>query len=427
MKRRQYFMHIRKTAGTSLYSLIQRNYDWKTEILYQATIWDEFFRLPPKKLHQALFIRGHTGVNLLKLIRQDIDYFTFLRSPIKRCLSDINYAKNAKHWPHQIITNEGLSAKEAILDDRVKPIFFNHQTASLGLDLTLSEIWNDRPLIQNIIPRYYDEILSRNTLENAKRTLRQSYFIGIAEAFDLSYLTLCFLNGWRPDLNADRRRAVPKTWLNETLDSDCLSRLEEMNTNDHKLYDYGVTLFVDQINQIFNLNVSIPDVFPGEHKLKNELVQHLFEIANKNYIRHLAGQKEQSHWDAGMEIRGTGWHDVHDPERNPHRWSGPGNRSDLDLRLENSCDYDLIIEIFNSSHKSILPQMKVFANGNPVAHRLTGKCIKMRIPRSAIPPNGLMRITFEVPGTYPLKPSGPESGDSLLRGFALRSYHLNRL
>lgn len=411
--------------------MIQRNYDWNNEVLYRATTWREIWSLDTGKLAHARYIRGHFGINLLKLIDKNFETFTFLRNPVKRCLSDLNFAKHTKtHWPHAFLVKHNLTARDALYHPKLTAFFNNQQAANLGLEVPLEELRMNRPAVITISKKYAEFIQSDECLEQAKRYLEQCYFVGISEYFNLAYLTLCYLNSWKPDIYGERYYVADKSWINTSIGKKDIDYLRNMNINDFKLYDYGMNRFINTLNHTFGLRLNRQSLEIMSTDEKDRLVAKIFDKTMKRYEHALTNMPVVHEWTASMPICGNGWHDVHSPKTHPHRWSGPGTVSDLDIRLDDQRNYKMTCILHSVMTPEILKSLKISVNEETVLHRTDhqGDSIMLTfVIKKNQNHKGFVRVMFDTGRTFSPKELLLNKDDTLKRGFALSEYTLNAM
>ena len=80
-----YFLHIPKTAGTSLVDILENNFS--QEEIFQEVIWPEMLKKLPKDFSKFRLIRGHFGFWIYKLLPKIPATITMLRDPIEQSLS----------------------------------------------------------------------------------------------------------------------------------------------------------------------------------------------------------------------------------------------------------------------------------------------------------------------------------------------------
>ncbi len=256
-----FFMHIPKTAGTTLRQIIQRQYG--EEHIFSiyigvgaATLQEHIDKLKSRlnqELHEQVnqldqslnqsanksissplapevkLILGHVGFGLHEILGRELKYMTFLRHPVDRVISWYYHqqrVKDAKY--HQ--ESQYLSLRELITNLQPIPTD-NHQTRYLSGD------WLQQQLGQAGIS--YGEC-DRVLLNQAKENLRQ-YFsvVGIQEDFDGS-LALC-----KKVLQWQEIDYIPE---NIGKDKARLAQSEidfvvKCNPWDLELYEYAKTLF----------------------------------------------------------------------------------------------------------------------------------------------------------------------------------------
>lgn len=243
-----FFMHIPKTAGTTLRQIIQQQYG--EEHIFSVYIGvgaatlsahidrlklrlnQESNQLDSPLKPEVKLILGHVGFGLHEILGRELKYMTFLRHPVDRVISWYYHqqrVKDAKY--HQ--ESQYLSLRELITTLQPIPTD-NHQTRYLSGD------WLQQQLGQTGVS--YGEC-DRSLLNRAKENLRQ-YFsvVGIQEDFDGS-LALCrkVLQWQRVDyipenIGKDKARIVQSE----------IDFVAKCNPWDLELYEYAKTLFDQQ-------------------------------------------------------------------------------------------------------------------------------------------------------------------------------------
>lgn len=176
------FVHIPKTAGSTLRTLITANYaphqilnlygDPKDILATAATHIG--------KTADYQLIQGHTPYGTHRFLGlRKARYFTFLREPIARFLSDIAHTvRHKNHHFHAILAAPGLSRDERI-------------SKALGINYYRNN------MTQFVSGSFTTEVISLPQLGLAIDNLWDSDFVGITEHFDVSLLIMAKKLGWK--------------------------------------------------------------------------------------------------------------------------------------------------------------------------------------------------------------------------------------
>jgi hypothetical protein len=216
------FLHIEKTAGTSLVSYIKDSvgennfYYTRPELLNDKKIVEQ-------ELNQYEALAGHIRYEQITKNYEDVFKITFLRHPIERILSFYYYAKEV----HETKDHITIQSKKLDLLD--------------FLDYCKEK--NDRRFINGMTFKLANSCLQTEELSSAKKNLLDIDFIGIQENFDESLSLLSYLTGWKPvDVVPTTNRTKQRSNKNE-LSNDIINKIKEINKDDFELYDYGLKLF----------------------------------------------------------------------------------------------------------------------------------------------------------------------------------------
>lgn len=224
------FLHIPKTAGTTLRWLSQRNYDassmleYKWWFHYAYVPIDEFRALPQTRRDSLAFVAGHMSFGLHKAIARPSTYITVVREPVSRVISEFYHTIRApKHPLHNQVVE--MSLYDYLLSGLALDVD-NGQTRRLsgvGADVSYGRC-------------------STEMLEQAQHNLRSHFsLVGLTERFDETVLLLKYALGWSPYyLVQNRGRNRP---LRPDLSQEVVEIIREHNRLDIQLYQYAQELF----------------------------------------------------------------------------------------------------------------------------------------------------------------------------------------
>ena len=229
------FVHIPKTAGTTIHRIIDRQYP------AQARYWivrhnvgvEEFKGLSPDRRAQVRMVRGHIPYGLHEYVPGPVAYFTILREPIERLISYYYFVqREPEHYLHDYANTQGVTLKR-YLESRVSLQTDNYQTR------LISGIWTDVG---------YGEC-DQETLALAKHNLDEHFgVVGLTERFDETLLLLKRTFDWK-DVFYRRQNVTQDRPQRQELSAETLAVLREHNRLDLELYTYAETLFERQVRQ----------------------------------------------------------------------------------------------------------------------------------------------------------------------------------
>jgi hypothetical protein len=230
------FLHIPKTAGTTLYRIMDRHYQKKSiYTIWQDGTLDEFKQLNEARRSHIRLLRGHFGLGLDELLRGPTAYFTFLREPIERVISYYHYVRRSPgHYCYEQVTSRRMSLKEFV-ESRLDPMVDNAQTRLLSGLATGQEI----PFGQ----------CPPDLLERARQNLHDRMtVIGLTEKFDQTLLLLKQTFGWNKLLYAPQNVSTDAGGRS-AVEGAARDVILAVNQLDVELYRYAQTLFDEQVKR----------------------------------------------------------------------------------------------------------------------------------------------------------------------------------
>jgi len=226
------FLHIHKTAGTTLNRIIDRQYPHEQDFFIKsADDYPLFETFTMEQRNRYRLIRGHMNFGVHKLLSKPFAYFTILRHPIERAISYYYYVKNTPtHYNYEQANRMGLYE---FLEQGVDILMANGQT----------RIWaGGRPDFG------YNEC-TEEVLVQAKDNLdKYCAVVGLTERFDTTLLLLKNRFGWK-NVFYTRQNVSVNRLKRHDLPAKTLQLLEELNQLDMAFYQYGVERFEEQIKQ----------------------------------------------------------------------------------------------------------------------------------------------------------------------------------
>lgn len=219
------FVHIPKTAGTSLRAEIAKMLQPDVNIVVDYTEIDRTFHarmdeavgrfLAPSSGRLPRFASGHIlerHVRRICAARPDTRLVTFLRDPVARIVSDYRYQRSPRHPVHAE---------------------FAARVPDLAAYIDLK--WEANKMTQHLVPA--DMLLAGDPAQCIDYVMRHYAFIGLQEMYALSFRALTTLLGeprWasiRENVNAEDEedRAVPP---------ELAARIRAANALDDALYQH---------------------------------------------------------------------------------------------------------------------------------------------------------------------------------------------
>ncbi|MDX1416559.1 MAG: sulfotransferase family 2 domain-containing protein [Candidatus Promineifilaceae bacterium] len=242
------FLHIPKTAGTTLHRIIESQY--KPEELFtfgsdaHAAV-EDFKRRDLQERSKIRLLRGHMAFGLHAYLPSTNQYFTILREPFARIVSYYNFIlRTPDHYLYEIVDANNMSLSD-LLQSRL-PLMMNDGQVRL-----LSGVWGNAP---------FGEV-SDDMLETAIRNLDEYFIVvGLTEKFDQ---TLCLLQtalGWSSDILYKRHNVSRKGLTKDQLPEAATALVRKYNQQDIQLYAHAKRIFAQRIKQqgaLFPLKVKL--------------------------------------------------------------------------------------------------------------------------------------------------------------------------
>ena len=253
------FLHIPKTAGSTLSKIVEQQYDSSTVFKLkndcpQESI-HEFKRLPEADKKKIQLIKGHMPFGLHEFLPQPSSYITMLRDPVKRIISSYFFVlRTPNHYLYEKVTSSNMSLKEYVCS---------------GIS---RELDNDQVRLLSAINAKKKDVnfgqCSIEMLELAKKNLKENFaVVGLSERFDETLILLKRTFGWK-NLFYVKQNVTKSRPYKQEISKDILALIAKQNHLDIELYQYVKENFELQVQQQ-------TDSFQKELKL--------FKLLNSSY------------------------------------------------------------------------------------------------------------------------------------------------
>lgn len=233
------FVHIPKTAGTTLKQMMQYNLSPRNcfefyHLPNRARKKIEHFQsLPQSRQQQIEFISGHMGFGLHELIDGPCTHITVLRQPVKRAVS---------YYTH-LLAKDHPAARGRSLRAFVEA----HKVSQNGMVKYISGLrfHNQRYDLEDCETA---ESCSQETLERAKQNLQTHFRVfGLLERFNESSILFGEALNWKIPSFAFKRNAFKNHSQRSVPDAATLKAIEAANHYDLQFYEFACQLFAERI------------------------------------------------------------------------------------------------------------------------------------------------------------------------------------
>jgi len=236
MERTVIFLHIPKTAGNTMYQIIERNCSRKAMYVFGIDGGhDDFKCLSDDRKSELRVIGGHAGFGMHRFLPGPSVYFTLFREPVERVISYYYYACRAPDtYAHNSIYANRMGLKDFIASKQ-DAMVDNGQTRLLaglesGHEVGFGQCTHDM-------------------LETAKRNLREHFaVVGLTEEFDATLILLKKAFGWQKLVYVQRNVSENRPQRDE-IPQATLDAIAKVNVLDAELYQYARTLFEEQVRR----------------------------------------------------------------------------------------------------------------------------------------------------------------------------------
>lgn len=428
-----YFIHIPKTAGTTLISLLDAKFD--VNEIFPAQLWKELAKIPPDQIGKYRFYRGHFGANGLKsLLPKEPVCLTMLRQPIPLALSTYKFVlREPGTRVHSLAKSSQMSFADFVSHPKTCTRISNKQTRNLSFDIH-SAPPNDpvfhynesRDRVDQWLEKYRITYSDSESLERAKQKLDDCAFFGLVERFNESMALMSYTFGWSPVGTTSKLREATSKAEIDALPTDVRDMLEDYNELDTLLYSYADAAFQERLSAMIQHLHDFakpgeprPETWDEDPETMQTLLDRHYTDCQKQRQIPLA---EVIRVDFAHALSGSGWHHREKVavDQTYFRWTGPSTTSTLDVPLSQQADVRVTFRVINAVESGIIDSLSLSVNDTHVALALLdGKGTVVRTYQAVVPKELLesdrpfTRFTFQVAQTR--SPRDQESWQSDMR------------
>jgi hypothetical protein len=227
------FLHIQKTAGTSVQEMARQVYGNDNVISH-----GDYKQLGLEACKSIPFVSGHFGFAFAEALMPERYSFTFLRNPFDRLISLYRFCLTRPPAEHPIYE----AAHAGSLDDFLEPkhsdihwaSVWNNQTTQLHLG------WGAR--ILGLPPKWPWEFTARELLEGAVAHLARFDHVGFQETFSANVRHIFDALG-APSIAERHSNVAASRSVYNDLPLRTKRRLYEVNKLDWMLYEHAVAKY----------------------------------------------------------------------------------------------------------------------------------------------------------------------------------------
>ncbi|HEX8010945.1 MAG TPA: sulfotransferase family 2 domain-containing protein [Casimicrobiaceae bacterium] len=220
------FLHIQKTAGTSITETVWGYY------ADSIASHGDFVNRTPESMRQYRFVSGHFGFEFARELIESRYSFTFLRDPIERVLSLYYFCRTRDPKEFAIYeTAHQLELPEFLRAARSPGLVHSHICNQQVWQIAWG--WGEGTAQKRTRESFADDEM----LALARVNLRKFSFVGFAETLEEDYRKVLKDLGIPAPAEAPRSNATGPRPHTESLSGEALELAREITALDQALYD----------------------------------------------------------------------------------------------------------------------------------------------------------------------------------------------
>lgn len=373
MKKNQYspkifFIHIPKTAGTSLRSYLADQF--LAESIFPPFDWAGANKFLPCDVRRYKLFSGHFDIRLSILIGLDVKRISFFRDPVERTISAMRHALVDPRFCPKEVDIRQQTLMSLVDSERDLLRFVNIQAAVLSSSLGVGAAERNDDIGKKF-DFTYDQLVP--SLDVALENLYELDFVGLSEFMPESLSILSSRYGFFPTVLGPFRNESrgPDAY---GLEKYFIDKIRDANYLDCELFEHVKRIFHGRVESVNRIEV---------------------EKSVINSRNRIAGV-----FSLEAPFDGWGFHEVESNGRGGHfRWSGPHLRSGVGVVLRSSKRYRGWIAYWMDP-SNCATSLEVFINGAKCDAAPTQKNGGSRIEFCVDPQQGeadyLVEIEFRV-------------------------------
>ncbi len=240
--------HIAKTGGNTIEMILKRKYSQDTMLRFVGGLPEDFKeslvsleRLSEEDRRRIRCVWDGPFFGIHKYLPQSSTYFTFLRDPIKRVVSEYYWVLGRIAKDDTLRTQYGVESPNMSLKNYVKNGVWRS--------------WNCQTRILSRVPEASPPgtgpvLLTSDDLKITRENLRQYFIIGLLERFDESLILLKRTLAWKTrDILYVKKNISKKRPTEDDYSRETIELIEKHNELDIQLYEFAKQLFEERISQ----------------------------------------------------------------------------------------------------------------------------------------------------------------------------------
>ena len=228
LEKRLIFLHIAKTAGTSLVEYLRRLLPVGTVLSHGDFLEFPDERLSPEQMDEYQVISGHFGYAHIQPYLEDSFSVTFLRDPMQRVLS---FYKFCMHPDMQRRFPVARAARDLSIDD-----FFTSTLPEVCEALDNLQVWQLADMYWHEDRMRLSHLTDLEMLALAEQHLEELSYVGFTENFATDFAAILQLLGLPVADDIPREFVTPKPLLLQQLAPATQSSLRDRLALDFELY-----------------------------------------------------------------------------------------------------------------------------------------------------------------------------------------------